>query len=292
MSTRKITMADGSETVLERFGEPSERSKAAIVFFPALGTPIRYYRKFGETLASRGYCIAMPETRGQLQSSVRDVKQHNFGYKEVVTLDMVAAIANMRQETESLPLFLVGHSLGGQLALLYRCRFEIDLGGIILVASGSNYYRSLPSAMTRQSRHINIRLVRLINNALGYFPGDKLGFGGRQPLNIINDWTFEGLNGRYRIAGDEFDYNAALARLDLPILMLSLDSDPLIPRSSADFLASKLEAAKIDQETLPAVQVRKAASNHFAWAKQSEPIVDALDHWMDRILPTASRVTA
>lgn len=280
MRSQNIPLSDGAETVIEWFGDDQASTQGVIVFFPALGVPIRYYHRLAEAWSGRGYRIALVETRGQPQSSIDDVKRHNFGYREVVTVDMVSVMKAIREEVGDEPVYLAGHSLGGQFALMYASRFDDPIDGIILIAAGSNYHRTLSGTAKRLARHINIRLTRLINKTLRYFPGDKLGFGGRQPLNMMNDWSFEGLNGRYRVTNDSFDYDAALENLKASVLMVSLEGDPLVPRSCADFLAAKLSSASVHQHTLEAKLFGRKAASHFGWAKQPDPVLDALDTWV------------
>ena len=279
MKSQTVAMADGAETVIEWYGDIHEATQGVVVFFPALGVSIQYYRGLAEAWSEKGCSVVLVETRGQKLSSVNDVKRNNFGYREVVTQDMASVMDAVRATAGALPLYLAGHSLGGQFALMYASRYETDLAGIMLVAAGSNYHRTLPGGKQRLARHVNIRLTRLINNALGFFPGDKLGFGGRQPKNMINDWSFEGLKGRYRVVNDEVDYDAMLSRLTVPVLMLSLEGDPLVPRSCADYLAEKLKSAPVRQKTIPAERFGRKAASHFGWAKQPEPVLEALEAW-------------
>ena len=124
-----------------------------------------------------------------------------------------------------------------------------------------------------------IPLVRLIGQSLGFFPRDKLGFGGRQPLNMILDWTHEALTGHYRVVGDNTDYNAALESLELPVMLLSLSGDPLIPRPCADFLARKLKKARVTQVELQAGDYGMKAFSHFSWVKKPEPVLEQVESW-------------
>jgi predicted alpha/beta hydrolase len=128
----------------------------------------------------------------------------------------------------------------------------------------------------RHRRHFGIRLARLINAAFGY-SGHRLGFAGRQPRNIIADWSHEGLTGSYAIIDDGTDYNAALTTLSLPILMVSLSGDPLVPLPCVDFLAAKLRHAEISQVELSAQQLGMPAAYHFRWVRQSEAVLDQFE---------------
>src|SRR5688572_15184048 len=137
--------------------------------------------------AALGFDVGLIEARGMKQSSVRDVRTSNFGYREVLTVDVPAVLPALQREFPKQPLLLAGHSLGGQFALLHASRFG-RADAVLLVAGGSNYYGSMPKGL-RTKRQLSLNVARGLARVLGYFPGDKLKFGGRQPRNLMLDWT-------------------------------------------------------------------------------------------------------
>jgi len=278
-TTQQVELPDGSHTVVEWFGNAVSSAKGLVVFLPALGVNVQYYRGFAAAWADRGYRVATVEMRGMKQSSVRDVKRENFGYNEVLNIDLATLIPVLIQGHEARPVYLAGHSLGAQFALLHASRYPKGLSGIIAFAGGSNYYATMPSACMRLKRHAGVRFVRLINRILGFFPGDKLGFAGRQPLNLMQDWTSEALTGRYHVIGDATDYNRAFETIDLPVLLLSLSGDTLVPRPCADFLANKLQGARVTQIELQARDYSLKAFSHFGWVKNPEILLEQVALW-------------
>jgi predicted alpha/beta hydrolase len=270
-------LPDRARTVVEWFGERTSAAKGLVVFLPALGASVEFYRPMAEAWAGMGYRVATVELRGGKQSSVKDVRAHNFGYKEILNVDLASIVPRLRAEAAGQPFLLAGHSLGGQFALLYASRHPSEVDGVVLLAGGSNYYGAMPSGK-RLARHVGLRTVRTIDQLLRFFPGDKLGFGGRQPLNMMLDWTHEALTGRYRVAGDAADYDGDLEQLDMPVLFVSLRGDALVPRPSADYLARKLTRARVAQIELSPEDGN--AYHHFRWVKQPAPILAHVDHWI------------
>src|SRR6185436_10735679 len=98
-----------------------------------------------EAWAALGYRVATVELRGGKQSSVRDVRANNFGYNEILNVDLTSIVPRLRAEAAGQPLFLAGHSLGGQLALLYASRHPSEVDAVVLLAGGSNYYAAVPA---------------------------------------------------------------------------------------------------------------------------------------------------
>lgn len=279
MTVQTINLPDNAHTQVH-WVEQGDVNKGVILFLPALGVSVDYYKPLAEHWAQRGFAIALIESRGMRYSSIKDVKRENFGYKEVLDFDLATIIPELCQRKLHLPVWLCGHSLGGQFALLHASEKPSKLAGVILIAAGSNHYATLPTTITRFKRRFGIRMVRIINEVLGYFPGHKLEFGGRQPKNLIKDWTFEGLKGRYQICGSNRDFDQLLAQLELPVLLISLFGDTLVPKTSADPLAQKLSKASVTQVELIARDYGLAVFSHFKWAKSPEPVLDYVDQWL------------
>lgn len=278
MRTQQEQLPDQTQTVIEWFGEQTSGEKGLIAFLPALGVGVDFYRGLAESWARLGYRVATVELRGMKQSSVQDVKRQNFGYKEIINVDLATLLPKLKAQAAGKPFIVAGHSLGGQFALLHASQNPGQVDGVIVLAGGSNYYGSMPPGM-KFKRHMGIRLVRAIDQTLGYFPGHKVGFGGRQPLNMILDWTHEALTGRYKVTGDTVDYDAALARLQAPVLILSLSGDPLVPKTCADFLAGKLPQARVTQVELQASDYGMKVFHHFRWVRKPEPVLEQVEKW-------------
>ncbi|MDX1490248.1 MAG: alpha/beta fold hydrolase [Pseudohongiellaceae bacterium] len=275
MKVETVQMSDGTSTQVHHF-DSADIPQGTIVFLAALGVSISYYRTLAQLLAERGFNVALIETRGMRFSSVNDVKQDNFGYKEILDTDLDTILPHIRQLHASLPLWIGGHSLGGQLALLYASKQRVATDGVFLIASGSNYYANLPGLLPRLRRRIGFGAVQLISNLLGYFPGHRLGFGGRQPKNLVKDWTHEGKNGHYRVVNCEQNYEHYIATFPRPVVMLCVKEDKLVPTACAQYLANKLKRSTVDVVEIDSTQNGLMPFDHFNWAKNPTIIIDAL----------------
>ena len=49
----------------------------------------------------------------------------------------------------------------------------------------------------------------IIARLLGWFPGEKIGFGGNQPKNVMIDWSRNARTGVYQLINQRIDYEAA-----------------------------------------------------------------------------------
>src|SRR5262249_21546669 len=138
----KVPVPDG--TTLNLLHTPSEGAPKApvIVCVPAMGVAARYYEPVLSALWSSGLNAAAFDLRGNGDSSVRASRAIDFGYNEILTRDFPCAIEETARLFPGRRMFILGHSLGGQLACLYAAATGPSIAGVILIASGSVYFRS------------------------------------------------------------------------------------------------------------------------------------------------------
>jgi predicted alpha/beta hydrolase len=278
--TMQVRSADDATTVLEAFGHAGPQ----VLFLPALGVPLHYYRPLLARWAELGYRLYGLELRGMPQSSTADVRAHDFGYHHALSLDIPAAVAEAGLDT---PFLLAGHSLGGQLALLYAAGHPDDVRAVATLASGSTHHGAFASVRGRAKRRGQIGLIRAITGAFGWFPGHLVGFGGRQPRTMMADWSHEGRTGRFVLAGSSADHEAELAALTRPVLMLTLDGDPIVPRVSSQHLGTRLASARLSAVHVSREQNAGEPFDHFRWARRTpDAVLGPLTAWLDD-LPAA-----
>src|SRR5262245_6013813 len=200
-----------------------------VVCLPAMGLEAEYYRPLGERLASGGVAnAALLDLRGQGRSTVRAAEGADFGYREILEYDLPVAVAALRGAFPGRRVFLAGHSLGGQLGLLFAARRPEQVDGLMLLAAGTAHYRDWPRSK-RASAYAITAAVRLAAAAFPWYPGRMLGFGGDQPRRLMRDWGRVAKRGEYRPEGSEFDYEGAARSLELPLLSVGVRGDPVAP---------------------------------------------------------------
>jgi len=265
--------SSGVRLTVEEHGRPGPGR--ALLFLPALGVPLSYYRPLFEHWTARGRHLFGVEWRGMPQSPVASLRREPFGYSHLVRHDL-PAVHRLDAVASAGELVLVGHSLGGHVALLSTAAGLVAPSAVVTIATGTSSGASQASHWGRVRRRIGTQFVRTASDVLGYWPGHRLGFGGRQPKPMMHDFAYEARHGRYRLTGDPTDYEAALATLDQPALLLALAGDPLMPLLGVDHLAGRLPThvhrAGVDTGL---------AGDHFAWARKApEPVVSTIETWL------------
>lgn len=258
--------------------------RTPILIMPAMGVPAGYYRPLAEALAARGHPVVAGEQRGHGSSGLRPSRRVDFGYHDLLAEDWPAMIAATAERFPGPAPVLLGHSLGGQLGLLYAGRHPGSFSAVVLAAACSVHYSSYPGLSGLAIRGY-ARFGGPVARLIGHFPGRWLGFAGREARGIIRDWGEEVLTGRYRLAGSPHDDEAGLARIDLPVLAISLDTDRLAPRAAVDRLAGKLVAARVERVHWHAAELGDPAFDHFTWVRRPAIVADRIAAWLGRILP-------
>lgn len=288
---------------------------STLLWLPAMGVAAKHYQPFADALAARGVATFVHEWRGNGSSNLRASREQDWGYNELLSRDLPAsenAIAARFPDTERI---LGGHSLGGQLACCRLALTAQDPPApptrrLWLVASGSPYWRAFP-APVRFGLPLAYRFLPWLADRHGVLPGRRLGFAGQEARGVIRDWARSAISGRYAAAGMpidrgmdpgylhpgvagpgdakpghtvpehvdpehlDLDLDRAMRRVDADVDAIVMQNDWLAPRSSLQYLLSKLGDPGARVAVLDAAALG-ARADHFAWMKQPERVVDHL----------------
>jgi predicted alpha/beta hydrolase len=275
----EIVSADGIRHTANVFAA-ERRDVPVVVCLPAMGAPAGYYGPFAEALAGRNYATAvLLDLRGQGRSTARARCGDQFGYREILELDLPRAIRELRRAFPGRPLYLAGHSLGGQLGLFCAARPDVRIDGLVLIAAGTAHWRAW-TGFDRLWMPLMMAGVRLAARLLPWYPGTRLGFGGDQPSRLMRDWGRVTLEDRYAPEGSDFDYEAAARRLALPVLSIGVRGDPVAPDGARDALLARLAASAITRREVDGVRGHGRWKRHFSWARRPADVVAALGAWL------------
>jgi predicted alpha/beta hydrolase len=246
----------------------------AVVVFPAMGVPARYYRAFAAELRSAGLAVIVADLRGTGSSTPRPSRASSYGYAELID-DVGAVLAELKPRLDGRKLVLLGHSLGGQAALLHLAlNGGSGVDGLALVAVGLPYWRSY-SGRRRYAVLPYTQAIGATAAMLRVWPG--WGFGGRQARGVIRDWAYTARTGRFpRIDG--VDAEARVRSVRIPTLAVSIEGDQYVPHEILDRLCDKLPAAPIRREHYTAADAG-GRLDHFAWVRASGPLAARVAAW-------------
>ena len=275
---KKLIQITPKKTTTIRFVLPSSLDKeVGILVLPALGVKAKYYEPLLKELAVQGYPSAVVDLQGQGESSVIAGRTIDFGYKEILEEDIPIAITTAK-EIFSLPLVILGHSLGGQMASLYLGSSDEKILGLILCASCSVYYKGWEGYFKWRAL-LGTQFCMLLSKAFGYFPGNRVGFGGVTGKKLIHDWAYQARTGKYRVANSTVEWEKNLKKVKIPILAISIKKDFLAPDKAVTHLCQKMPSTEITRFCLDLPTL-----NHFTWVKEPIYFLKVIIPWINQTI--------
>lgn len=253
-------------------------TRGHLLLMPALGTPAGFYTPLGEALAACGFHVVIMEHRGIGESHLRASRQVDFGFAEVIDNDIPAVIQWQRAHAPALPLYLMGHSLGGHYSAILAGQRRDEIDGVILAACGSPWidaYRGLDQFRLR----LLCRLIPVANALFGYYPGEQIGFGGREARTLMNDWLALARSNRYQADGLERDIDTPIRDYAGPVLSLRMADDAFAPVSGMAAVTDKFANARVTRRVLDAETIGDRA-DHYRWARTPSAVVAAIKDWL------------
>jgi predicted alpha/beta hydrolase len=274
-----VSRVDGTTTsiLLQRNREQPEAP--VVVCMPAMGVEARYYLPLLTALRNAGVHAAGADLRGKGECSVRPARGVDFGYQEMVSVDYPAVVSRLRAEFPGRKLYLLGHSLGGQLGALFVSLNPEAVDGLILVASCSNYFMRWPQPW-RWPVLLGTQFASLMAGALGYFPGRKLRFAGTESRRTIQDWSRQARTGRYAPEGANVDFEETLRTVHKPLLVISIEGDFYAPRPAIEHLCEKMPRAPLTRWHFQPRGPDAKYADHFRWAKKPDAVVARIREWL------------
>lgn len=272
----KVAVDGGAASFVVRAWPAGDPAAPVVLITPAMAVKAKFYRAVAEALNSRGLSAATVDLRAQGESQPGVRESPAFGYHEMIEQDLPAITGALRERFPHAPLVLFGHSLGGQLALLFAAVQPARVAAVIVIGTGSVYWRSFG---LRSGVRVLLmgQYIGLVARLRGYWPGGKA-MGGPMVGRVMTDWARHSRTGRYRPQGATRRYDRLLGELPLPVLMISLDDDPLGPGRTIDWLAARLTRARVTRRHLGAGEgIRNPG--HFAWVRDAEPLSAHIADW-------------
>lgn len=275
MESIAVATPDGASLALRVLPHPDPAAPVVLIL-PAMAIKAKFYLPLVKALHAAGLAAAFVDLRAQGESRPALGEGPDFGYRELVEVDLPAVMDMLGKRFPHTSPHLFGHSLGGQLALLYSAAEPDRVAGVTTIGTGSVYWRSFEPGR-RLEILVKMQGVGLVCRLRGRWPGG----GGIGPMTagVMADWVRHARTGRYRPRGSERDYDRLLHELSLPVLVISLDRDPLGPESTVRFLCDRMPSAKLTRWHIDASS-GMTHIGHASWVKDSGVLGPAVAAWI------------
>lgn len=178
-------------TLMARCWQPSHQPRGAVVFVHGICEHGGRYAHLAEALCTRGFAVDLIDLRGHGKSSGEPILIRRFDdYLD----DLELVLDRVRRRLPGLPLFLVGHSMGGAVVTRLAMTRQPAIDGLVLSAPSVRVAGNLFPIL----RHLaslcsyllpRLRLVRMGSRTLSRdpqvvadFDGDPLVWHGKFPV--------------------------------------------------------------------------------------------------------------
>ncbi len=260
---------------------PAESARGSVILMVALGMGARFYQPLAQALQAAGLNVALLEQRGHGDSPWRPSHHCDWGFREPLVNEIPVTLDWVKSRSSGLPVYLMGHSLGGHYSAMAAGVYGEQIDGIILAACGSSWGGGF-TGTTRRKLAFLCAMIPPVSALLGYYPGDKLGFGGREARTLMQDWRALAKTNRYQANGFSDDLDCGIAQYSGPVLSLSLADDPFAPPASVDAVVDKFIAASVSNVLLDE-QTLGDRADHFRWVRSPAATVELIICWHEKL---------
>jgi acylglycerol lipase len=212
---------------------PQGRPRVVLVLAHGLSEHSTRYAHVAARLVSEGIAVYGLDHRGHGRSEGSRALIDRMDHA-VADLDQLVSIARERQA--GLPLFLLGHSMGGCVALSYSLVHQDRLDGLLLsgpvaaLEAAPALARGIASLLSRVSPRLGVlqldaSLVSRDPDVVRDYEEDPLNYHGKVPARTVTE-----------LAGAVDSFEQEVPRLTLPILLMHGTEDGLAPIAGSEMV--------------------------------------------------------
>ena len=219
--------------------------RGVVLIHSATAVPQTLYIGFAEYLAEMGFETITYDYRGIARSAPARLRGFQASMSDWALKDAEGVQLWARNTYPDKPLLAVGHSFGGNVIGL--CDSTRHLTAAAMVAGHAGCLRFIMPWTERFRVYLMVRGVfPLINAILGYVPSRRLGFGEDLPKEAARDWVHWSSLPNCFFDVAELEAPRRFARVQLPLVSISLDDDLWATAPAVDLLTSHLVQARLE----------------------------------------------
>lgn len=223
IESQTLTAANRLPVVTTTYS-PTDVAQGLVLIAPAMGVPQSYYSKFAAWLAEQGYQVTTFDYAGMGES----LKASQLPLNKITAdvLDWAAdadwVLNTLHDRAPNLPLYWIGHSLGGQVIPLVS---HERIAKAFTIGTGSGYWRENSPSLKRIVWFMWYFAVPVSTRLVGYFPGKRLNMVGDLPLGVIQQWRRWCLHPEYAVGVEGETMRAKYAAVRTPLESFSFTDD-------------------------------------------------------------------
>lgn len=166
---------------------PKQVPKALVQINPGTATKTSFYIPYAKFLVENGYSVFLWNYRGFCESrDGQSLAKKDYRFSDIGRFDIPAVTGYLKDLYPKLPLYVVGHSAGGQQIGLSENNHLID--GLVAIAVSVGYYGFMPWHYRVQAYFFFYLFGPLATLLTGYVPAKRFGFMEDLPRKIVREW--------------------------------------------------------------------------------------------------------
>jgi predicted alpha/beta hydrolase len=245
VSQSTVEAPDGYRLSINLFepNQNAQKARGGVLIAPAMGTPQSYYGAFARWLAGNGFITLTFDYRGTGSS----LNQPLPGFDADIlswARDTGTALAALSERAGSLPIILIGHSLGGQIVPLVPG--HESLARIITIAAGSGYWRDNAPKVKWGALLLWHFITPVVLPTFRYFPGKRLKIVGDLPQKVMEQWRRWCLNPEYLVGVEGAEIRQRFEKITTPVVSISFSDDELMSNRGIEVMHSFYRNAPLE----------------------------------------------
>ena len=272
------------------------RTEATVIVNAATGVRASHYGRYAAFLAAHGFDAITYDYRGIGGSRGIGVRKCGARWSDWGTLDFDAVVRFARERRPDLPVFVVGHSVGGALPGLAESAVHVRR-----ILSVGGQFGHWPDYAPWQRRRLFWKwhvAMPLLTAACGYFPGSRLGWLEDLPAGVAFEWAFQrGAIERNHPRRMRAEVLRRFASVTAQVLAVGMSDDPYATPAALRRTLSNYQGSRIEAVMLSPSDVGQEEVGHFGlfhdrhasgfWLDTIGWLRDGSNPWPHRTFPLA-----
>lgn len=252
----------------------AENARAVAVLNPATGVPQRFYRHFAAWLVTQGVSCLTYDYRGFGASARGPIRDVRLSMADWGIHDQQSARDWVSAAEPDLPLWVIGHSLGGFM-LGYQSGLE-RIARVIAVSSGPVHHTDHPWPYQAMARLFWFVLGPALVTTTGYLPGRFSGLGADVPGPVFRQWKRWCTTSRFHLSDPSLPPHD-VSKLIAPLRTIVPNDDQMIPPHVVEKLGELYTRSKQDHVVLDPAEYGVGQVGHLAsFAKRNAALWPAI----------------
>ncbi|CAM4476998.1 alpha/beta hydrolase [Paenibacillus tarimensis] len=281
LDTIKLAMSDGLELHATHYSPADREAVGAICLLHGMGEHGGRYEELAGRLAGQGYAILAPDQRGH------GCTPGKRGHAESVLRlaeDAAKSIEYTQALHKGLPVFLYGHSMGGNVALSCALRYRPSIAGLVL----SSPWLRLGFEPPRHKVMLGQVLARLLPS-LTLSTQLEAGALYRNDNQLMKDWEDKLLHNRisaalyFSLTEEGRRSISSMSELKVPLLHFHGTADTITSYAASHEAAGRVEC---ECQFVPL----EGGYHELHHDEEHERFTGILIEWLNRHVHSANRV--